>query len=396
MSRSVPTQSRKDTELPSAVKPGELSYHRLVVKLGSNLLTGDDRGLNVEVMSSLVGQLARLHRENAEVIVVSSGAIASGRGILRSFAQGAKHRGAPMRQVLASVGQSRLMQTYDKLFADQGITVAQALVSRGDLTDRSRYLNVRNALSTLVELGVVPIVNENDVVAVDEIRGAHFGDNDNLSAMVANLVDADLLMVLTDTAGLYTSDPHLYEDAELIRRVEVIDEKIEAIASGTRNPSAVGGMVTKVQAARLATSSGIDVAVADGHVPDVIVRLAGGESLGTLFPSLTTRKESRKRWMLTGLSSQGTIQVDQGAAGALKQGGKSLLPAGVVDVEGEFRRGDLVDIMDPSGRRIACGLTNYATHEVGLIKGVQSSAIEGLLGTEYGEEIVHRNNLVLL
>ena len=396
MSRSVPTQSRNDTELPSAIKPGELSYHRLVVKLGSNLLTGDDRGLNVDVMSSLVEQIARLHRGSAEVIVVSSGAVASGRGILKSFAEGTRHRGAPLRQVLASVGQSRLMQTYDKLFADQDITVAQALVSRGDLTDRSRYLNVRNALSTLVELGVVPIVNENDVVAVDEIRGGHFGDNDNLSAMVANLVDADLLMLLTDTAGLYTADPHLYEGARLIERVEVIDEKIEAIASGTRNPTAVGGMVTKVQAARLATSSGIDVVVADGRAREVIVRLARGESLGTRFPSPTTRKESRKRWMLTGLSSQGVIRVDQGAAGALKKGGKSLLPAGVVGVEGEFHRGDLVDIIDTSGRRIACGLTNYATEEVGKIKGVQSSAIEGLLGTEYGEEIVHRNNLVVL
>ena len=396
MSRSVPTQSRNDTELPSAVKPGELIYHRLVVKLGSNLLTSDDQGLNVEVMSSLVGQIARLRQSGAEVIVVSSGAIASGRGILRPFAEGTRHRGVPLRQVLASVGQSRLMQTYDKLFADHDITVAQALVSRGDLTDRSRYLNVRNTLSTLLELGVVPIVNENDVVAVDEIRGAHFGDNDNLSAMMANLVDADLLMLLTDTTGLYTADPHLHHDASLIERVEVIDEKIEAIASGTKNPTAVGGMVTKVQAARLATSSGIDVVVADGCAREIIIRLARGESLGTLFPSPTTRKESRKRWMLTGLSSQGLIRVDQGAAGALKKGGKSLLPAGVVGVEGEFRRGDLVDIVDASGRRIACGLTNYAAEEVGRIKGVQSSAIEGLLGTEYGEEIVHRNNLVVL
>ncbi|MFQ5933274.1 MAG: glutamate 5-kinase [Dehalococcoidia bacterium] len=379
--------------MPADAKEEGLAYRRLVVKLGSNLLAGDDQGLDLKLMSSLVGQVARLRREGGQVIVVTSGAIASGKGILKKVPG---HQGVPLRQVLASVGQSRLMQAYDRLFGEHDITVAQALVSRGDLSDRLRYLNVRNTLTTLLELGVVPLVNENDVVAVEEIQETRFGDNDNLSAMVANLVDADLLMLLTDTAGLYTADPRKDPEARLISRVEVIDEEIEALAGGTQSPWSVGGMVTKVQAARLATASGVDVVVADGREQDVVTRLARGESIGTLFPSPTTRLESRKRWMLSGLNSLGTLRVDSGAAGALVNGGKSLLPAGVVGVEGEFHRGDVVDILDGKGRRIACGLANYDADEVEVIKGAQSGDIEGLLGHQYGEEVVHRNNLVLL
>ncbi|MCH9036794.1 MAG: glutamate 5-kinase [Chloroflexi bacterium] len=393
MTRSADIRTTHATPGPGEKTLGKANYRRIVVKLGSNLLTGGGQGLNMEGMASLVGQVARLHRMGVEVLVVTSGAIASGRALLDRIPD---HRGVPLRQVLASVGQGRLMQAYDNLFGEYGITVAQALVSRGDLSDRLGYLNVRNTLNTLLDLGVVPIINENDVVAVEEIQETRFGDNDNLSAMVANLVDADLLMLLTDTAGLYTADPHQAPDATLISRVEEIDGEIEALAGGTGNPQGVGGMVTKVQAARLATASGVEVVIADGREEDVVLRLARGESLGTHFPASTTKMESRKRWMLSGLNSRGALRVDLGAARALMKGGKSLLPAGVVAVEGEFQRGDVVSILDGEGTRIACGLANYDAGETAKIKGAHSREIQGLLGHEYGEEVVHRSNLVLL
>ena len=369
------------------------AYRRVVVKLGSNLLAGPDRGLDLGCMASLVGQIAVIRREGMEVVLVTSGAMASGREILGRVPE---HRGVPLKQVLASVGQGRLMQAYDRLFGEHGITVAQALVSRGDLSDRLGYLNVRNTLNTLLELGVQPIVNENDVVAVEEIKGTRFGDNDNLSAMVANLVDADLLMILSDVAGLYTSDPSVDPDAKLISRVETIDESITSLAQGTKSAEAVGGMVTKLQAASLATTSGVDVVIAKGRMEDVIPRLARGEGLGTFFPSQTTKMESRKRWMLSGLNSRGSVRVDGGAVSAIKRGGKSLLPAGVVEVSGSFERGDVLVILDGHGNRIACGLANYGAGDAKAIAGRQSGEIIEVLGYEYGAELVHRDNLVLL
>ena len=363
------------------------------MKLGSNLLAGPDRGLDLDCMASLVRQIAEIRRDGLEVVLVSSGAMASGREILGRVPE---HRGVPLKQVLASVGQGRLMQAYDRLFGEHGITVAQALVSRGDLSDRLGYLNVRNTLNTLLELGVQPIVNENDVVAVEEIRGARFGDNDNLSAMVANLVDGDLLMILSDVAGLYTSDPMLDPQAELIPRVETIDDSITSLAAGTKSSKAVGGMVTKLQAASLATASGVDVVIAKGRLENVIPRLAGGEGLGTFFPSQTTKMESRKRWMLSGLNSRGSVRVDGGAASAVVKGGKSLLPAGVVEVSGSFERGDVLIVEDGDGNRIACGLSNYDAEDARAIAGERSGRIFEILGYEYGAELVHRDNLVLL
>jgi glutamate 5-kinase len=288
------------------------------------------------------------------------------------------------------------MQAYDRLFGEHGITVAQALVSRGDLSDRLGYLNVRNTLNTLLELGVQPIVNENDVVAVEEIRGAQFGDNDNLSAMVANLVDADLLMILSDVAGLYTADPMQDPEARLIPRVDTIDDSITSLAAGTKSSKAVGGMVTKLQAAGLATASGVDVVIARGRLENVIPRLARGDALGTFFPSHTTKMESRKRWMLSGLNSRGSVRVDGGAASALKKSGRSLLPAGVVEVSGSFQRGEVLSILDGDGNRIACGLANYGVEDARAIAGKQSGDIFEILGYEYGAELVHRDNLVLL
>ena len=368
-------------------------YHRIVVKLGTALLTGGTDRLDLEIMASLVGQIARLHQMGKEIIIVSSGAIAAGRHKLGLFKE---RKDIPFRQVLAAVGQSSLMQAYEQLFSWRSINVAQALLTKADMSDRAGYLNARNTLLALLELRVVPIVNENDVVAIDEIKEAKFGDNDKLSAMVASLVDADLLMLLGDVDGLYTADPYLDPQAKLIPKVEKIDNYIESLARRTTGYQGTGGMVTKIEAAKLATASGVAAVIANGRVPEVIMRLAQGEPLGTLFPPFTTKLESRKRWMLSGLGVRGRLIVDGGAALALKKGKGSLLPAGVKEVEKEFHRGDVVDIVDPRGNLIARGVTNYSSSDIQLIKGKQSEEIISLLGYEYGAEVVHRNNLVML
>ena len=368
------------------------SYRRLVVKLGTNLLTAGTERLDLEVMAAVVGQIVRLHQQGYEVLIVSSGAIAAGR---QKLGLDRERRDIPFKQVMAAVGQNALMHSYEQLFGWHGITVAQTLLTKTDITDRLGYLNARNTLLALLELKVVPIVNENDVVAVDELEGAAFGDNDNLSAMVTNLVDADLLLLLGDVAGLYTADPITDKNAELIPRVERIDARIERLAGGTRGRGH-GGMATKVQAAKLATASGATVVIADGKERDVILRLMAGEAIGTLFPAPTSKVESRKRWMLTGLGARGRLVVDEGAAVALKEKNRSLLPAGIREVEGDFERGDAVNIVDAAGQRIACGISNYSSEEIAVIKGARSDKIVSLLGYGYGDDVVHRNNLVVL
>jgi glutamate 5-kinase len=296
------------------------------------------------------------------------------------------------------VGQNALMHSYEQLFDWHGITVAQALLTKANLSDRLGYLNARNTLLALLELGVVPVINENDVVAVDELEGTAFGDNDNLSGMVSNLVDADLLVVLCDVVGLCTADPATDHSAQLITRVDCIDERIQHLAGGTRGRG-VGGMATKVQAARLATASGATVIIADGKEQDLLSRLVKGESIGTFFPPTASKMESRKRWMLTGLAIKGSLVVDDGAVVALKEQNKSLLPAGIKAVDGDFLRGEAVDIISEKGKKgekIARGISNYSSRELALIKGARSNRIESLLGYGYGDEVVHRNNLVVL
>ncbi len=377
----------------SAGQEPVLKYERIVAKFGTNVLTAGTDRLDLEVMAALVGQLARLHRRGAEVIVVTSGAIAAGRhrlGVRRDRKEMA------FRQVLAAVGQSDLMQAYQELFAWHDITIAQTLLTRRDLADRQGYLNARNTLLAMLELRVVPVVNENDVVAVDEIEGAKIGDNDNLSALVANLVDADLLALLTDTGGLYTADPRLDPSAQLIERVDEIDGTLEALAAGSSSGAGVGGMNTKLQAARLATGGGADTIIAPGKESDILARLACGEVVGTLFPTSVNRMESRKRWMLAGLSVKGSIVVDSGAVKVLREDKRSLLPAGVQDVRGSFSRGDAVDVIDGRGTRVAFGIANYNSDDILRIRGVRSDRIEGVLGHNYGGEVVHRDNLVCL
>lgn len=371
----------------------ELPYRRLVLKFGTSLLTGGGGCLDEGVVSNLVNQVAQLHRKGTELVIVSSGAIASGRyklGLTK------KVKGIPYKQVLSSVGQSRLMHVYEQLFDRHKITIAQALLTKSDLSDRSGYLNARNTLLALIELGVICIVNENDVVAVDEIKELKFGDNDNLSAMVANLIDADLLLILSDIAGLYTADPYRNPDARLIPVVEDVNSEIESLVMDTHSQVGTGGMITKLQAARLATSSGITVIIASGREKDVILRVAGGEAVGTRFLPVHDRIESRKRWMLSGLSTRGKLIVDDGAAQALSKQNRSLLAAGIKNVEGKFKRGDTVNIYDSAGNRLGCGITNYSSSDIEIIKGAHSGKIATLLGYDYGSEVVHRNNLVVL
>ena len=369
-----------------------LPYRRIVAKFGTSLVTGGYDHLNQDIMSSLVTQVAQLHKRGLELLIVSSGAIASGRhklGLTKEL------KGIPFKQVLASVGQNRLMYSYEQLFSQHSITVAQALLTKADLSDRAGYLNARNTLLALLELRVLCIVNENDVVAIDEIQEAKFGDNDNLSAMVANLIDANLLLILTDTAGLYTADPHRDPNAHLIHQVDRIDSEIERLAANLPGRLGTGGMITKIEAAKLATASGITVIIADGRAPDIILRLASGEAIGTCFMPTASKMESRKRWMLSGLSTKGKLVVDSGAALALRKQNRSLLAAGIKLVEGKFQRGDIVNIFDTEGSRLGCGITNYSSDDISLIKGAHSTKIATLLGYDYGSEVVHRNNLVV-
>lgn len=367
-------------------------YHRIVIKLGTNLLTADTGQLDPKIMASLVEQVVHLHHRGLEPVIVSSGAIAAGR---HKLGLNNERKDIPFRQVLASVGQGYLLRTYEELFGQHHITVAQALLTRIDMSSRAGYLNARNTILALLELRVVPIINENDVVATDELGEEQFGDNDNLSATVANLIDADLLMILGDVAGLYSTDPNLDSDARLVHRVEKIDAGVRRLARGASG-SGTGGMITKIEAAKLATASGTVVVIADGREPDIITRLAEGEEVGTLFAPTTSRMESRKRWMLSGISSKGSLVIDAGAAAALTKQNRSLLPAGIKEVNGEFKRGDVVDIVDAEGNRIARGISNYSSDAIVITKGARSSEIAALLGYEYGAEVVHRNNLVML
>ncbi|MFH1087034.1 MAG: glutamate 5-kinase [Chloroflexota bacterium] len=367
---------------------------RIVAKFGTGLLTGGGEKLDKSIMASLAAQVAELHDQGRELVIVSSGAVAAGKHKLGLKKKA--RRDIPFKQVLASVGQSQLMHAYEELFSSYSIIVAQALLTRQVLVDRAGYLNARNTLLALLEQRVICIVNENDVVAVEELDGITFGDNDNLSAMVANLIDADMLVLLGDTGGLFTADPHKDTSARLIPLVEDISERIEGLAGGTQGGQGTGGMITKIEAAKLATASGIPVVIADGREPEALLRIARGEQVGTLFLSRAATLESKKRWLLTGLACKGRLTVDAGAVRALREMSSSLLPGGIVGAEAGFSRGDVVDIVDEGGNRVACGIVNYSAAEVCIIKGCHSSGICERLGYEYGVEVVHRNNMVVL
>jgi glutamate 5-kinase len=368
-------------------------YRRIVAKFGTSLLTAGSDRLDLVAMAQLVGQVVRLRTAGAEVVVVSSGARAAGRHRLaRRLPEGY----APSRQALASVGQSHLMQSWDQLFDWHDTIVAQVLVTRRDLADRQGYLNARNTLRHLLEMGTVPIVNENDAVALDEVLASRIGENDSLAAYVANLVDADLLVILTDVDGFYDDDPRRNPDARFIPRVERVDIVAESAAKGVGTFGGSGGMSTKLKAANMAAQSGIDVVVANGHRPGVLVEAVEGLAPGTFFPAVADRLESRKRWLLANIARSGYITVDAGAVEALRGRGRSLLPAGVAAVSGVFSRGDTVEVRAPDGSLAAAGTTNYDSADLERIRGLRSDRIAETLGYAYGEEVIHRDNLVLL
>ena len=361
---------------------------RIVVKLGTGLLTEAGR-LNRSRISELVRQIAYLHRRGLKVALVSSGAIFAGRELLGNSKN---RKDILFKQMLAAVGQVRLMALYQEFFGLHDLTVAQALLTRSDLSHRESYLNARNTLLSLLEWELVPVVNENDAVAIEEIK---IGDNDNLSALVANLIDADLLILLTDQSGLYTSDPRRNPQARLIRKVPQIDEGIRRLATSTGSLHGTGGMVTKLEAAELAVRSGTEVVIASGTISNVLPRLTEGEALGTHFSSTSTRLESRKRWILAE-PAQGRVEIDAGASHALLQRGKSLLPAGVTSITGHFQRGASVKLCDRHNGELARGMTNYSSADLDRIRGRHSGEIATILGYQYGLTIVHRDNMVLL
>ena len=368
-----------------------MTFHRLVVKCGTSTLTAGTPRLAPPRLVEIAQQVAWLRSEANEIIVVSSGAVAAGRERLGLMQL---PKDLPVKQMLSAIGQPRLMALYEQIFGLYGLTIAQVLLTRADLADRRRYLNSRNTLTALLEHGIIPIVNENDTVATEEIR---VGDNDNLSALVANLIDADLLVLLTDQAGLYTADPILDPTAQLVTNVTEPDipPSLWQAAGGTANGIGTGGMVTKLQAADLARRSGTTVVIASGREPNVLTRLVAGEKLGTWFQAVATSVESRKRYILAGGRVPGYVRVDAGAMQALQRG-SSLLPVGVTTVEGTFERGDTIQVMNAIGREIARGIANYSSDELALIRGRQSAEIETLLGYTYGDEMIHRNDLALL
>jgi glutamate 5-kinase len=367
------------------------TFQRIVIKLGTSTLTAGTVHISPPQVVELARQAAHLHAEGKELVIVSSGAIAAGREQLK-FRRLPKD--IPAKQMLAAVGQPRLMALYEQIFGLYDLQVAQVLLTRADLADRRRYLNARNTLTALMDQRILPIVNENDTVATEEIR---VGDNDNLSALVANLIEADLLALLTDQPGLFTADPRLDANAEMIREVtgQEIPKDLWRAAGGTETALGVGGMVTKLQAAELARRSGSAVVIASGAETDVLLRLAHGEALGTYFSPLGTALEGRKRFLLAVPQSPGALVIDDGAVQALRRRG-SLLPVGLMQVSGQFQRGDIVKVTGQDGRELARGIVNYASNDLRSICGVQSEDIDDVLGFFYGDEVIHRNHMVLL
>lgn len=366
------------------------SARRIVVKIGSSLLTAGGRGLDIPAIERWAGQIAHILNDGIEILLVSSGSVAEG---MCRLGWTSRPKTLHELQAAASVGQMGLIQAYEARFQAYGLHTAQILLTHDDLSDRQRYLNARSSLLTLLELKVIPIINENDVVATDEIR---FGDNDTLGALVANLVNADLLIILTDQAGLCEQDPSLNPEAALIDQISVSDPRLYEMAGGSRCGLGRGGMLTKMQAARLAARSGAGTVVASGSFSDVLTRIIDGEDVGTFLQPDTEPLLARKQWLAGQLRVKGYLQLDSGAVRALHKTGKSLLAAGVAQVRGDFQRGELVACVDQAGREMARGLVNYSSVETRKIQGQSSSEIEALLGYIDEPELIHRDNLVLV
>ena len=367
---------------------------RLVVKVGSSLVTNDGRGLDDVAIARWAQQIAALRqggegRPPKQVVLVSSGAIAEG---MQRLGWARRPTAIDELQAAAAVGQMGLAQVYETRFAEHGVRTAQILLTHADLADRERYLNARTTLLTLLRLGVVPIINENDTVVTDEIK---FGDNDTLGALVTNLIDGDALVILTDQSGLYTADPRKDPKAEFVHEADAGDERLEAMAGGAGTNIGRGGMLTKILAAKRAATSGAHTVIASGRENDVLVRLASGEAIGTQLVARTAVLTARKQWMADHLQVRGRVVIDAGACKKLTQEGKSLLPIGVIDVEGTFARGEVIACVDEGGLEVARGLSNYSASEARLIRRHPSSDIEQVLGFANEPELIHRDNLIL-
>lgn len=362
---------------------------RIIVKIGSSLLTARGKGLDRPAIDGWVEQIAVLRQRCVEMVLVSSGSVAEG---VARLGWPARPTALHELQAAAAVGQMGLVEAYERGFQRHGLHTAQVLLTHNDVSNRERYLNARSALWTLVALGVVPVINENDTIATEEIR---FGDNDTLAALVANLIEADLLVILTDQAGLYDADPSQHSTARLVSQAAVNDIRLDAMVGGSRSGLGRGGMVTKLRAARLAARSGAATVIVAGAQSEVLLRVVAGEPLGTFLTPDVAPLYARKRWLLGQLQVAGRVAVDDGAARALTSGGKSLLPIGVTQVYGEFQRGELVACCDGEGREIARGLVNYTADETRRLMRQPSSMIEAILGYVDEPELIHRDNLVL-
>lgn len=362
---------------------------RWVVKIGSALLTNDGKGLDAEAIAGWVKQMAELRLRGIELVLVSSGAVAAG---MRRLGWAARPTEIHQLQAAAAVGQMSLIQTYEVEFQRYGLLTAQVLLDHDDLSSRQRYLNARSTLKTLVGFNVVPVINENDTVTTEEIR---FGDNDTLGALVANLLEADLLVILTDQKGMYDSDPRHNPDAQLLSEIAADDSRLEQMAGGTGGALGRGGMITKVRAARVAARSGADTVIVGGRIENALLRIAAGENLGTFLWAEQQPQAARKRWISGQLQTRGTIVLDDGAVRVVREQGKSILPVGVKDVRGDFTRGDMVICEDLRGKEIARGLINYHADEARKIIGKPSSQIMDILGYQDDNELIHRDNLVL-
>ena len=374
---------------PLAVSTVLRDAHRIVVKVGSSLVTNEGRGLDEQAIGEWCRQLSALVRDGREVIMVSSGAIAEG---MKRLGWSVRPKAVQELQAAAAVGQMGLAQMYETKLRANGLGSAQVLLTHADLADRERYLNARSTLLTLLKLGVVPVINENDTVVNDEIK---FGDNDTLGALVANLVEADALVILTDQKGLYSADPRKDPSARFIDVCTAGDPALEQMAGGAGSRVGTGGMITKVVAAKRAAGSGASTVIAWGREPDVLVRLTQGEAIGSLFVAATAKLTARKQWMADHLQLRGAVVIDDGAVIKLRDEGKSLLPIGMIDVVGDFHRGDVIAVRNAQGQDVARGLANYASSEARLIVRKASADIEAALGFSNEPEMIHRDNLVL-
>jgi glutamate 5-kinase len=385
------TDPQADAGVSLSVDPSELlrAARRIVVKVGSSLVTNEGRGLDEAAIEQWSAQLATLVKSGRELIMVSSGAIAEG---MKRLGWKTRPKMINELQAAAAVGQMGLVQMYETKLREQEVGSAQVLLTHADLADRERYLNARSTLLTLLEHGVVPVINENDTVVNDEIK---FGDNDTLGALVANLVDADLLVILTDQKGLYSADPRKNPDAEFVHVARAGDPRLEDMAGGAGSRVGTGGMITKILAAKRAAGSGASTVIAWGREPDALLRLSSGEPIGTLLIAQTPKQQARKQWMADQLQLRGHVTVDEGAADKIVAEGKSLLPIGMVAVSGEFSRGDVIAIRNAQGQELARGLANYSAGEARLLCRKSTNAVEGLLGYAAEPEMIHRDNLVL-